>query len=105
MKAPQETEIAQILELQAQIAERLKELGFVGDPDATGNISHHLAESVVFARKLSSEILPAFLNRSTDQRKGIGELIVDLQYELSELSGSLEDMEPALVKLMNFLTG
>jgi hypothetical protein len=104
MTTDQRTEVAQILELQSQISERLKKLGFAGDPEAIGNITHHLAETAVFGKRLASEILPALLNLPLDQRKEIGELVVDLQYELSELRESLENMEPALVKLMNFLT-
>jgi hypothetical protein len=92
------------LELQSQIEKRLQVLGFEGDADASGNIIHHLAEAAVFGRRLSSEIVPSLLSLPLDEKQQIGELVVDLNYELSELRESLEDMEPALVKLMNFLT-
>lgn len=104
MTTDQQSEVAQILALQSQIAERLTELGFTQDSEANGNITHHLAEATVFGRRLAVEILPALLNLPLDKKEEISELVVDLQYELSELRESLEDMEPALVKLMNFLT-
>ncbi len=100
----QRDEVDQMLALQSQIAERLSQLGFVADPEATGNVVHHLAEVTVFGRRLAAEIVPAFLSLPLDEKKQIGELVVDLQYELSELKESLQSMEPVLVKLMNFLT-
>jgi hypothetical protein len=104
MTTDQQSEVEQILKLQSQIAERLTKLGFVQDSEASGNITHHLAEATVFGGRLAAEILPALLSLPLDKKKQIGELVVDLQYELSELRESLENMEPALVKLMNFLT-
>jgi hypothetical protein len=104
MTTDRQTEVAEILELQSQIAEKLTILGFVDDPDARGNIIHHLAETAVFGKRLASDILPALLSLPVDEKEKIGELVVDLQYELSELKESLEDMEPALIKLMNFVT-
>jgi hypothetical protein len=104
MATDQQSEVAQILELQVRIADRLTKLGFVKDSEASGNITHHLAEATVFGAKLAAEIMPALLSLPLDKKKEIGELVVDLQYELSELRESLENMEPALVKLMNFLT-
>ena len=99
MTTNRQTDIAQILELQSQIEKRLQVLGFEGDADASGNIIHHLAEAAVFGRRLSSEILPSLLNLPLDEKQQIEELVVDLNYELSELRESLEDMEPALVKV------
>jgi len=99
----QKTEVAQILELQSKLKMRLDELGFVDDADSIGNIIHNLAETAVFGNKLSAEILPAFLNLSTAKRQELGELVVDLQNDLCEIRDSLEQMEPALIKLMNFL--
>ena len=104
MTGNQQSEVEQVLELQAQIAQRLSKLGFADESGASGNIVHHLAETAVFGRRLAAEILPAFLSLPLDKKQQMGELVVDLQYELSELRESLEDMEPALVKLMNFLT-
>jgi hypothetical protein len=103
MMPDQQTEVAQVLELQLKLKARLDELGFVDDADSIGNIIHHLAETAVFGKKLSTEILPALLNLSIANRQEIGELVVDLQNELSEIKDSLEQMEPALIKLMNFL--
>ena len=104
MKMEQESEVQQVLKLQTQIAERLDGLRFVGDADTEGNIIHHLAEAAVIGKKLAQETLPAFLSLPLDQKEKLGELVVDMQYELSELKEALGEMEPALIKLMNFLT-
>ena len=104
MDTGEDAEAKQILRLQAQIAERLDRLGFVGDADTRGNIIHHLAESVVIGNKLVQTFLPTFLSLPLEQRKQLGEIVVDMQCELTELKEALSDMEPALLTLMNFLT-
>jgi len=76
----------------------------VGDDDVMGNIEHHLAELSFWGEKLSHESLPTFLTLPLQKKKELGELVVDMNYELNEMRGAIEDMEPALVRLMNFLT-
>jgi hypothetical protein len=104
MTTDERSEVEQILKLQSQIEERLNKLGFLDDLEARSNIIHHLAEAAVIGKKLEAEILPAFLNCPLDDRERIGESAVDMQCELAELREALEDMEPALIRMMNFLT-
>ena len=53
-------EVEVIHALHLRILNRLDELGFDGDPDASGNIAHHLAELVVWANRFTSETFPKF---------------------------------------------
>jgi hypothetical protein len=99
-----ELEVQQILELQEQIKQRLIQIGFVGDDDAMGNIMHHLAELSVWGKKLSQEALPAFLTLPLQKKGELADLIVDMNYELTEMKEAIEDMEPAFIELMNLLT-
>jgi len=99
-----EFEVQQILDLQEQIRQRLIQLGFAGDDDDMGNIKHHLAELSLWGEKLSKESLPTFLTLPLQKKEELGELVVDMNYELTEMKQAIEDMEPALIKLMNFLT-
>lgn len=103
-KKEDELEVQQILELQEQIKQRLIQLGFVGNDDVVGNIEHHLAELSLWGEKLSQKSLPAFLTLSLQKKKELGELVTNINYELIEMREAIEDMEPALIKLMNFLT-
>jgi hypothetical protein len=103
-KAKVEAEVQETLRLSRQIKERLIQLGFVGDDDAVGNITHHLAELSLWGKKLSQEALPAFLTLTQQKKEELAELIVDMNYELIEMKDAIEDMEPAFIKLMNFLT-
>jgi hypothetical protein len=34
----------------------------------------------------------------------LADLVVDMNYELTEMKEAIEDMEPDFIKLMNFLT-
>lgn len=99
-----EFDVQQILGLQEQIGQRLTQLGFVGDDNATGSIIHHLAELSIWGKKLSQASLPAFLDIPLQKKEELGELVVDINYELTEMKEAIEDMEPALIKLTNFLT-
>ena len=104
-EAKVEAEVQETLRLSQQIRERLIQLGFVGDDDAMGNITHHLAELSLWGKKLSQEALPAFLALPPQKRTELADLIVDMNYELTEMREAIEDMEPDFIKLMNFLTG
>jgi hypothetical protein len=99
-----ELDVQQILQLQEQIRQRLIQLGFVGDDDAMGNIMHHLAELSVWGEKLSQKDLRAFLIIPIQKREELADLIVNMNYELTEMKEAIEDMGPALVKLMNYMT-
>jgi hypothetical protein len=48
--------------------------------------------------------VPAFLTLPLERKEELGELVVDINCELTEMKEAIEDMEPALTKLMNFLT-
>ena len=104
MNAEGEAEVREIVRLSKQIQERLIELGFVQDDDSIGNISHHLAELALWGKKLSQEALPAFLSLPLQDKDKLGDLVVDWNHDVFEMKQAMEDMEPALVKLMNFLT-
>lgn len=104
MNKENELEVQQILELQQQIEQRLIQLGFVGDDDAMGNIIHHLAELSIWGKKLSQESLPALLTLPLQEKEKLADLIVDMNYELTEMKEAIEDMEPAFIRLLNMLT-
>jgi len=104
MEIEEELEVKQILNLQEQIKEKLIQLGFVGDDDSMGSVIHHLAELSVWGKKLAHRTVPSFLSLPLEKKEDIGCVIVDLNYELTEMKEAIEDLEPALIKLMNFLT-
>jgi hypothetical protein len=97
------SEVQQILVLQEQIQRRLAELGFLEEDDV-GNIAHHLAELTIFGRKLNQDFLPKFLASSLQKNNELAELVVDTNYDLGEMKTAIEEMEPAFIRLMNFLT-
>jgi hypothetical protein len=97
-----QSEIDKILDWQRRIDRRLKSLGFVED-EAAGNIIHHLAEVSLFGERLKNELMPKFLDEQIGSEE-FGEIIVNLNYELTEIKEAIEDMEPAMLRLMNFLT-
>jgi hypothetical protein len=97
-------QVEEIRRLQSQILRRLDELGFDGDPDASGNIAHHLAELVVWAKKLSSDTLPDFLEFPIANKDELAELVVGLHEDVWTMKNNLEDLQPALLKLMNHIT-
>lgn len=102
MNKKDKLEVQQILELQEQINRRFIQLGFVSDPNIMGDLEHHLAELSLWGKKLSQESLPAFLTLPLRQKKELGEVVVDLSYDLAEIKDAIEDMEPALTQLMNY---
>jgi len=104
MEIEDEFEVKEILYLQEQIELRLVQLGFVADGDSMGNIIHHLAELSVWGKKLTQKTLPSFLTLPLERKDELGCLVVDLNSELIEMKEAIEDMEPALIELMNFLT-
>jgi|SRR5690348_8416841 len=103
MTTGQDSKVDQVLEMQNRISARLDQLGYSGNAEAKGNIIHHLAEVAVMARTLAQESVPTFLELPLDERDALGELIVGIQYDLVEMKEAIEDMEPELIKLMNFL--
>jgi uncharacterized protein (DUF885 family) len=104
MNIKDKLEMEQIRELQNQIAKNLHQLGFRGEEDDIGNLAHHLAELSVFGKKLSADVLPSLLTQPAKGEQELGDMVVDLNYELIEMKQAIEDMEPALIRLMNFLT-
>ncbi len=95
-------EVKDILNLQERISRRLGELQFA-DEVSEGAIVHHLAEVVVLGRKLGGSSLQEFLSLPTDQREKLADLAVDIQTDLNEIKEAILDMEPSLLKLVNFL--
>jgi len=104
MDADTAAEAQQILYLSRAITARLDQLGFKPHADTRGNIIHHLAEAAVLGKKLAKEHLPRFLDLPLDRREELAQLLVDMNYELTELKEAIGDMEPALVELMNFVS-
>ena len=105
MNPKDQIEVQQIQQLQTRIEEKLQGIGFKEDPDTEGNLIHHLAELAVVCKKLEHDLLPGFLDLPTTEKEELGELVIEMNYEILDLKDSLTDLEPALLKLMNFLTG
>ncbi len=95
-------EVQEIVDLQNRIGQRLDELGYKDDHSA-GNIIHHLAEVAVMGKNLAQRFLPTFLALPMDQKEKVGDLIVSLQWDLTEIKEAIADMEPDLIRLVNFL--
>ncbi|HJT69213.1 MAG TPA: hypothetical protein VJ731_03385 [Terriglobales bacterium] len=103
MSEARNAEVDAISNLQNRIEATLRKLNYGGDADSIGNIVHHLAEVAVMGQKLAEKSLPAFLELSATDREALADLIVDMRYELVEMKEAIEDMEPELLLLMNFL--
>ena len=91
-----------ILDLQGRIASKLDDLGYADDESA-GDIMHHLAEVAVLGNKLFGASLPKFLALSKDRASELADVAVDLQHDLWEMKEAITEMEPHLIKLVNFL--
>ena len=85
-------EVQEIVELQNRIGQRLDELGYKDD-DSAGNIIHHLAEVIVMGKNLAQRSLPMFLALPTNQKEKLADLIVSLQWDLTEIKEAIADME------------
>jgi hypothetical protein len=95
-------EVQEIVELQNRIGQRLEELRYKDD-DSAGNIIHHLAEVAVMGKNLAQRSLPTFLALPMDEQEKLADLIVRLQYDLTEPNEAIADMESDLNRPVNFL--
>ena len=95
--------VNEVNRLQIEVERKLSAFGFT-DPDASGAITHHLAETCSLCKKLGGQTIPAFLSVDPSNRDAAGEIIVDVVNDLEELREAIMDMEHAMVLLMNHLT-
>jgi hypothetical protein len=91
-----------IAKLQSLIASKLDDLGYA-DGESAGDIMHHLAEVAVLGHKLFEISIPLLLSLPPERSSQLGDLAVDIQHDLWEMKEAIDDMEPHLVKLVNFL--
>jgi hypothetical protein len=85
--------------LQSQIRSKLLSIGFLRD-DEEDNLSHHLAEVAFACSVISSQSIPSFLS---NEGTALGDISVDLLWDLKEMKDAIASMEEDLVKLMNHL--
>jgi len=90
-----------ILDLQQRIARKLSDLNYV-DGESKGEIIHHLAEVAVLGHKLFEISIPLLLSPLENSLQ-LGEVAVDIQHDLWEMKEAIHDIEPHLVRLVNFL--
>jgi hypothetical protein len=90
-----------ILHLQSQLRIRLAELGFAGLPAAT--VVHHLAEVAALAGDLSDGTVPLFLELSPAHCDALLRVVTHLKWDLDELKDAIQDLEPGLLELLDFL--
>ena len=91
-----------LLDLQERLADKIRNLNF-SDDDAAGDIIHHLAEVAVLGNKIFASTVPRFLSLPADHALDLADVAVDLQHDLWEIKEAIADMEPHLLKLVNFL--
>lgn len=91
-----------ISDLQDRISSKLVDLGYA-DYESAGDIIHHLAEVAVLGDKLFRVTVPRFLALSKERTAELADISVDLQHNLWEMKEAIADMEPHLLKLVNFL--
>jgi hypothetical protein len=97
-----DSETEHVVELQAQIARRLRDLGF-GD-DAHGSIlSHDLAEIAARARTFQQQALPLFLSLDDRHRRSLAEVTVAMKNHLDAIQDSISDVQTSLHVLVDFL--
>jgi hypothetical protein len=91
--------VKNVSHLQSQIRSKLLAIGFLRD-DEDDNLSHHLAEVAFACSVISSQSIPSFL---TKDRAALGDVSVDLLWDLNEMKDAIASMEKDLIKLMNHL--
>jgi hypothetical protein len=97
-----DSETEHIMELQARLAQRLRDLGF-GD-DAHGSIlAHDLAEIAARSRTLDEQALPLFLSLDHQHRRALAEVTVALKNHLDAIQDSISDVQASLRALTDFL--
>ncbi len=95
-------EVKLISSLQERIARKLSDLHYADDESA-GDIMHHLAEVAVLGYKLFEVSIPMLLSLPPERSSQLGDVAVDIQHDLWEMKEAIDDMEPHLIKLVNFL--
>jgi len=95
-------EVKLIADLQECIARKLNDLGYV-DGESAGDIIHHLAEVAVLGNKLFKITVPRFLALPAGRSAELADVAVDLQTDLEEMKDAISEMEPHLLRLVNFL--
>jgi hypothetical protein len=90
------------LELQGRIASRLDDLGYT-DAESRGDILHHLPEVAVLGNNLFKDSIPKFLALPVGSASDLADIIVSIQWDLEEMKDAIAEMEPHLLKLVNFL--
>lgn len=90
-----------IMHLQSRLRIRLAELGFTGLP--ASNVVHHLAEAAALAGDLSQSAVPLFLELSPTHRDALLGVVVQLKLDLEELKDAIQDLEPGILELLEFL--
>jgi hypothetical protein len=91
-----------LLDFQERIDRKLKDLSFT-DGEAAGDIIHHLAEVAVIGNKIFASTVPGFLALPADRASDLADVVVDLQHDLWEIKEAILEMDPHLLKLVNFL--
>jgi hypothetical protein len=101
VNAMSDSETASIVDLQTRLRARLEELHYNGK--SSDNVAHHLAEISVLSRNFFDHTLPLFLSMSIDHRQSLAQLIVSIKCDLEELRDAMNDVEPDLLELMQYL--
>jgi hypothetical protein len=97
-----DSETRDVVELQTRLSEKLRMLGFGGDPHAK-DLVHHLAEIVARGRTLDQQVLPLLLSLQEEHRRPTAELTIAIKGHLEAIQDSITDVQPALRALTDFL--
>jgi hypothetical protein len=97
-----DSETEYIVELQPQIAQRLKDLGFkeIANRDI---LAHGLAEIASRGRTLDQQALPLFLSLDAGHRHALAEVTIALKNHLEAMQDSISDVRSSLSALTDFL--
>lgn len=93
-------ETKEIIELQAQLGDRLKDIGGL-EANSRDSLARHLAHVAVLSRALSDRIVPLFLSMDLRHRELLRKLIVSMKHDMDELRDAIQDLEPDFSELIN----
>ena len=92
-------ETKEIIELQAQLGGRLKDIGGL-EASSRDSLARHLAHVAVLSRAFSDKIMPLFLSMDLRHQDILKKLIVSMKQDMDELRDAIQDLEPDFSELI-----
>jgi hypothetical protein len=93
-------ETKEIIELQAQLGDRLKHIGGL-EASSRDSLARQLAHVAVLSRAFSDKVVPLFLSMDLRHQELLRKLIVSMKQDMDELRDAIQDLEPDFSELIN----